>query len=84
MVAPWEARLAGGVVVNCAIKKRPRRAFGKRPQAPRKPSARAGIPGVAGRLGVPAEQLFFWKRAVFFSFFPRVSDTPGRRTLVSP
>ena len=30
-------------------------------------SNRAGIPGVAGGLGVPAKTINFWKRAVFFS-----------------
>ena len=29
--------------------------------------ARAGIPGVAGRLGLPAKTIVFWKRAVFFA-----------------
>ena len=29
-------------------------------------ASRAGIPGVAGRLGVPAKKVEFWKRAVFF------------------
>ena len=34
-------------------------------------NTRAGIPGDAGRLGVPARTTNFWKRAVFF---PRVSS----------
>ena len=34
------------MVVNCTIKKRPRRAFGKRPPAPRKPKGKPGRPFV--------------------------------------
>ena len=39
------------MVVNCTIKTRPRRAFGKRPPAPRKPEGKPGWPFAGARGG---------------------------------
>ena len=39
--------------------------------------SRAGIPGVAGRLGVPANTINFWKSAFFF--FSRVSAAAKKK-----